>query len=215
MTNEEYIAFLRRKSSGFSRGVSKYRGVARHHHNGRWEARIGRVNGNKYIYLGTYATEEEAAKAYDLAAIKFRGTNTVTNFDISNYSENMDAPDDSPPSKDELNDDMKPKPQEDELNDDMKPKPQEDEGQLSEIQNLKFEQDNPWSLSMELGYSYTPHVFSDDPFDKSGDHLDLFNDHGFEANIDSIFSKPVSNNGCATSTSSPLFSSSPRMSFGA
>lgn len=43
-----------RKSSGFSRGVSKYRGVARHHHNGRWEARIGRVFGNKYLYLGTY-----------------------------------------------------------------------------------------------------------------------------------------------------------------
>lgn len=27
----------------------------RHHHNGRWEARIGRVFGNKYLYLGTYS----------------------------------------------------------------------------------------------------------------------------------------------------------------
>ncbi|KAL0010915.1 hypothetical protein SO802_006023, partial [Lithocarpus litseifolius] len=53
-SKEEYIGSLRRKSSGFSRGVSKYRGVARHHHNGRWEARIGRVFGNKYLYLGTY-----------------------------------------------------------------------------------------------------------------------------------------------------------------
>ncbi|KAK7852168.1 ethylene-responsive transcription factor wri1 [Quercus suber] len=42
VTKEEYLATLRRKSSGFSRGVSKYRGVARHHNNGRWEARIGR-----------------------------------------------------------------------------------------------------------------------------------------------------------------------------
>ncbi|KAJ7952007.1 AP2-like ethylene-responsive transcription factor [Quillaja saponaria] len=50
-SREEYIGSLRRKSSGFSRGVSKYRGVARHHHNGRWEARIGRVFGNKYLYL--------------------------------------------------------------------------------------------------------------------------------------------------------------------
>ncbi|TVU50696.1 hypothetical protein EJB05_02076, partial [Eragrostis curvula] len=50
----EYLAALRRRSSGFSRGVSKYRGVARHHHNGRWEARIGRVFGNKYLYLGTF-----------------------------------------------------------------------------------------------------------------------------------------------------------------
>ena len=28
--------------------------MGRHHHNGRWEARIGRVFGNKYLYLGTY-----------------------------------------------------------------------------------------------------------------------------------------------------------------
>jgi hypothetical protein len=28
--------------------------LCRHHHNGRWEARIGRVLGNKYLYLGTY-----------------------------------------------------------------------------------------------------------------------------------------------------------------
>lgn len=90
MSKEEYLASLRRRSSGFSRGVSKYRGVARfslspytlelvlrknhaiivdsitrsnpnhpqfdrHHHNGRWEARIGRVLGNKYLYLGTFS----------------------------------------------------------------------------------------------------------------------------------------------------------------
>ncbi|XP_020578499.1 AP2-like ethylene-responsive transcription factor At1g16060 [Phalaenopsis equestris] len=84
-SKEEYIGSLRRKSSGFSRGVSKYRGVARHHHNGRWEARIGRVFGNKYLYLGTYATQEEAAIAYDIAAIEYRGLNAVTNFDLSRY----------------------------------------------------------------------------------------------------------------------------------
>lgn len=84
-SKEEYIGSLRRKSSGFSRGVSKYRGVARHHHNGRWEARIGRVFGNKYLYLGTYATQEEAATAYDMAAIEYRGLNAVTNFDLSRY----------------------------------------------------------------------------------------------------------------------------------
>ncbi|XP_076938488.1 AP2-like ethylene-responsive transcription factor At1g16060 [Bidens hawaiensis] len=85
LSKEEYIGSLRRKSSGFSRGVSKYRGVARHHHNGRWEARIGQVFGNKYLYLGTYATQEEAATAYDMAAIEYRGLNAVTNFDLSRY----------------------------------------------------------------------------------------------------------------------------------
>jgi AP2-like factor (ANT lineage) len=85
VTKEEYLASLRRKSSGFSRGVSKYRGVARHHHNGRWEARIGRVFGNKYLYLGTYSSQEEAARAYDIAAIEYRGINAVTNFDLSTY----------------------------------------------------------------------------------------------------------------------------------
>uniref|UniRef100_A0ACD6AKL6 Uncharacterized protein n=1 Tax=Avena sativa TaxID=4498 RepID=A0ACD6AKL6_AVESA len=84
-SREEYIGSLRRKSTGFSRGVSKYRGVARHHHNGKWEARIGRVFGNKYLYLGTYATQEEAAMAYDIAAIQHRGLNAVTNFDVSRY----------------------------------------------------------------------------------------------------------------------------------
>ncbi|KAH9330538.1 hypothetical protein KI387_002646 [Taxus chinensis] len=68
ISKEEYVSSLRR-----------------HHHNGRWEARIGRVFGNKYLYLGTYSTQEEAAAAYDMAAIEYRGLNAVTNFDLSRY----------------------------------------------------------------------------------------------------------------------------------
>lgn len=37
------------------------------------------------MYLGGYEHEEHAAEAYDVAALKSKGMNVKTNFDVSRY----------------------------------------------------------------------------------------------------------------------------------
>jgi len=86
---EELVMAVRRQSQGFARGSSRYRGVTRHPgQNGRWEARIG-TPGSKHVYLGLYADEAEAAKAYDRALVKRRGPQAATNFSISEYKSEL------------------------------------------------------------------------------------------------------------------------------
>ncbi|XP_026426624.1 ethylene-responsive transcription factor WRI1-like [Papaver somniferum] len=195
VTKEEYLASLRRRSSGFSRGVSKYRGVARHHHNGRWEARIGRVLGNKYLYLGTYSTQEEAAAAYDIAAIEHRGMNAVTNFDISHYSGlikcTQPSPSPSPSPPQQLCQQYQQSPscsyfaESHEMTSRiLTPELPQSVNDHSPVMVDPME-DNAWSLCMDSGFNPLPVPNID--LEKSGELPDLFNDSGFEDNIECLF----------------------------
>jgi AP2-like factor (euAP2 lineage) len=86
ITKDDLVLSLRRQSKGFCKGSSKFRGVTRHA-KGKFEARIGQLVGKKYRYLGLYDSEQEAAMAYDVEAVRQKGLEAVTNFDISEYSE--------------------------------------------------------------------------------------------------------------------------------
>ena len=90
VSKDELVISLRRQSKGFSRGSSRFRGVTKHQ-KGKWEARIGQSVGKKYKYLGLYADEEDAARVYDQAAVKQRGLEAVTNFDVTQYKEFLPA----------------------------------------------------------------------------------------------------------------------------
>nr|QJD20781.1 ethylene responsive for nodulation 1 [Datisca glomerata] len=68
-----------KRSSNSHNKVNKFVGV-RQRPSGRWVAEIKDTTKKIRMWLGTFETAEEAARAYDEAACLLRGSNTRTNF---------------------------------------------------------------------------------------------------------------------------------------
>ena len=64
---------------------SRFKGVNLHSQTGKWRSTI--TVGYKGIYLGSFDREQDAAHAYDRAAIKYRGEFARTNKDLDLYRE--------------------------------------------------------------------------------------------------------------------------------
>ncbi|XP_068659274.1 AP2-like ethylene-responsive transcription factor At2g41710 isoform X1 [Aristolochia californica] len=81
VSREDYLASLRRKSSGFSRGLSKYRGLSRPPQSSGWETSFSRMLGNEYFNSLTCSTSDDPAAENEFVG----GFCLERKIDVTNY----------------------------------------------------------------------------------------------------------------------------------
>ncbi|KAF2560461.1 hypothetical protein F2Q70_00015990 [Brassica cretica] len=85
----------RKSVDSLGQRTSQYRGVTKHRWTGRYEAHLWdnsckKEGQSRRGRQGGYDDEEKAARAYDLAAMKYWGPTTHLNFPLSNYEKEME-----------------------------------------------------------------------------------------------------------------------------
>ncbi|KAJ0579217.1 putative transcription factor AP2-EREBP family [Helianthus annuus] len=85
----------RKAVDGFGQRTSRFRGVTRHRWTGRYEAHLWDNSCRKEGQTrkgrqGGYDNEEKAARAYDLAALKYWGPTTHINFPLAEYEKELE-----------------------------------------------------------------------------------------------------------------------------
>ena len=75
------------KKKGKKSSSSQYKGVALYRPTGRWCAYVW--DNRRQVYLGRFDTEEKAARAFDLAALKYRGSKAEINFLLEDYTKEL------------------------------------------------------------------------------------------------------------------------------